>query len=493
VAEKIQPLTLKFGFSTLAWSLTLWTSLFLVISLLLLGGIAIALSSYTFSGTIQTRSERTADEIQQVLIDPLYNVNDNTAVDIAEVFLRTGTLEGMVIESELSGEIFNQQPETDQFFGPITREIYGYDFNLGFVTLWFSTAELTALQRRLWITLGYLTLGLLAAILTISVFYIRLRISNSFLPVFSGLAVISSGLYNKSIPESKFSDVNTIIREINDLSSKVHMNKQELVQLNNSLEQKVEQRTRELKETSDKLRVTEKMLALGTLVAGISHELNTPLGNALVAASFMETIIADMNLNPEDQYRLKEAVDIVLTNIKRSSNLVQNFRSIALTESSEFPEKFVLNTVVENSVKTLDTQLKKRYITVEISENEVIVKSYQDAIWPIITNLLQNTMKHGYVGDGKVKISCSKSQEGINCLKYEDFGKGLSPEQQKKIFEPFYTTNRVNGGSGLGMYLLYNVVTSQLQGNLVIDTVREKGFGLEIYFPDLDLRAAQKT
>lgn len=274
----------------------------------------------------------------------------------------------------------------------------------------------------------------------------------------------------------------------------------ELQEANNLLEIKVDQRTEELMASNeellalnDQLMVTlerlqmaehqllqsEKMALLGNLVAGIAHEVNTPLGVCITAIShfaklreeFIEKLRSN-NLKKSDMQTLLDdsemAVDIITYNLDRASKLIQSFKHVSADQASEEKREFELKKYLDEIVYSLGPVLKNIPVKIEVEcEDNLIINSYPGAISQIITNLVMNSLMHAFTFGENGKISMSTALNGDMLeLKYSDDGIGMEPDMLKHVFEPFYTTRREQGGTGLGLYVVYNIITMKLDGTI---------------------------
>ncbi len=284
---------------------------------------------------------------------------------------------------------------------------------------------------------------------------------------------------------------------------------QALKELNEKLEHRVEQRTSELKSSNLNLRTTlqqlqqaqkqlveaDKMAALGGLVAGIAHEINTPLGNSLTAASLLKEEFAqllgryhDNSLKRSDLEEFNtvanECLQIIMGNSTRAAQLIQSFKQVAVDQTSDERRSFPLKRYIDEVLFSLKPQLKNSAHQIEVHGDEVMVDSYPGAFSQIITNLVINSLQHGFAHkhNGHIEIQLSATEANLQ-LDYRDDGTGMSKKQLRKIFDPFFTTRRGEGGSGLGAHIIYNLVTQQLKGQISCDSVPDQGIHFQIIAP----------
>ncbi len=269
-------------------------------------------------------------------------------------------------------------------------------------------------------------------------------------------------------------------------------------QLNNyqhQLEQKVQERTYELTQTLQELQATqaelirsEKMAALGQLVAGVAHEINTPVGNALLAASVLqnETQGFDERYKQGNLKRstlsgyLETATDssrLVLRNLKSAAQLIQSFKQVAVDQSSLEKRSFEIIPYIKGVLISLDPHLKKTEHKVTV-DGDISLRmiSYPGALSQIVTNLVINSTMHAYQPGEQGQLRFSLAQQGDQVtLEYSDDGCGIPASSQSKIFEPFFTTARDRGGSGLGLHIVHNIVTQNLQGTIQCESDAGEG------------------
>jgi len=252
---------------------------------------------------------------------------------------------------------------------------------------------------------------------------------------------------------------------------------------------------KQLKNAQSQLVEAEKMAALGGLVAGVAHEINTPIGVGVTAASILSDRIDQFNVEyqrgqlkrsslDELLSDAKESSDMILRNLRRASELVRNFKQVAVDQSGEARRKFELKAYLEELSQSLLPQLKRDHHKIIIQANEKInLDSYPGLLAQVMTNLIMNSVIHGFKGrtEGKIHILLELA-EGKVSIDYEDNGVGLNDEQREKVFEPFYTTVRGSGGSGLGMSIGYNLVVNKLKGTIAcVDS--SNGAHFKISFP----------
>ena len=270
------------------------------------------------------------------------------------------------------------------------------------------------------------------------------------------------------------------------LEVEVEKRTRELYDLNQDLERRVAERTSELessirviKEAQAKLVQSEKMAALGGLVAGVAHEINTPVGVGITAASHMETATREFEklfeaekMKKSDLQTFlsttKEASRILLTNLTRAAQLIQGFKQVSVDQNTGGKRVIDIKEYIEKILLSLHPKTKLTKHVIEVNcPDELIVDTYPGAISQILTNLIMNSLTHAYNEDdeGLIKLTVKKAGNFLE-MEYSDDGKGIDREHINHVFDPFFTTKRASGGTGLGMNIVYNLVTQKLNGQI---------------------------
>jgi len=251
-----------------------------------------------------------------------------------------------------------------------------------------------------------------------------------------------------------------------------------------------------LKKMQEDLISNEKLAALGALVAGISHELNTPIGNGITAAStlidltsvFARDAKSGMTRSSLNSYidNVTEASEILLRNLTRAGDLVLSFKQVAADREASQGRRFILYDLVEEILLMLRPDIKKDpyVVTLDIPK-DIVMESYPGPLSQVIINLLNNAMLHGFDGreSGTVSISAIQANADQVEISVADDGKGISPENLKRIYDPFFTTKLGAGSSGLGLHITYNIVTRILAGRIRVVSALNMGTTFIISLP----------
>ena len=279
---------------------------------------------------------------------------------------------------------------------------------------------------------------------------------------------------------------------IRDLTQTLQQKTETLQNTNQELAKTLEN----LKATQQQLIESEKMAALGGLVAGVAHEINTPIGMGVTMASTLVNA-SKLFASTYKQGKLKRSAlnsylkttmkgsQLLLDNLQRAAELVQSFKQVAVDQTSFLKRRFAVKEYISSTLLSLDLKLKQGKHQVKVSGDEsIILHSYPGAFSQVITNLAMNSMIHAYK-DGKSGLLCfDLILEGDQVrIEYSDDGCGIPPENLNKIFEPFFTTARNKGGTGLGLHIVYNLVTQKMKGTIRCESKIGQGTKFIIRLP----------
>jgi hemerythrin-like metal-binding protein len=287
-----------------------------------------------------------------------------------------------------------------------------------------------------------------------------------------------------------------------------------LTQLNASLELRVDQRTSELAAANQRLREeqekaieTEKMASLGRLVAGFAHEVNTPVGIAVGAVSqVVDAVAAFGKLMQCDEVSeaqvadltglMNEASALALSNLQRAASLVSSFKRTAVDQTSERQRNYGLCELIDDVLASLGPLFRHTAVTLSCQcPADLQLHGVPGVLTQVLTNLCTNALDHAFAGGsrvGVVQISASREADEV-VLNFVDNGAGIETQHLAKIFEPFFTTNRQRGGSGLGLYIAYNLVTQSLGGSIACQSEKGQGTAFCIRFPYIAAQPAEEV
>lgn len=296
----------------------------------------------------------------------------------------------------------------------------------------------------------------------------------------------STFLADFSISDFRHGDDVTFVGIIRDITQR----KEEQHKLQATLEQ--------LQNTQNELVQAEKMASLGGLVAGVAHEINTPIGVGVTAISHLKEraadvakLFADGTLRKTDFAEFVEtataSTGIIQSNLNRAADLIKSFKQVAVDQTSEERRQINLVEYVEDVLESLKPNLRRtKHEITTVGNRNLVIDTHPGALSQIITNLVMNSVIHAFDDDvvGHIQITVSESGDAVSLL-YADDGKGMNEDVCSKIFEPFFTTNRGSGGSGLGMHILYNQVTQTLGGAIDLHSTPGRGTAFEITIPNI--------
>lgn len=307
--------------------------------------------------------------------------------------------------------------------------------------------------------------------------------------------------YIKTIPKT-FEELASLIRDFSYMGN-------ELLNSNQELESKVNERTMELYAMNEELTAmnielndtlenlqlaqkqlieSEKIAALGSLVAGVSHEINTPVGVSLTAASYLDSVNKNMvdliyssKLTKKELIdyvdSVKETTEILNINLERAVKLIQSFKDIAVDRNTDKLKDIYVRDYINTIILSLKHEYKNKNISFNVHCDEMLkISTYPGEFSQVMTNLIMNSLIHGFKNKTKGSIIISVYNE-LNFIKleFEDDGVGIQSDLLPKIFNPFFTTNRSGGSTGLGLSVVYNILKSKLEGDINCVSSLDKG------------------
>jgi two-component system, NtrC family, sensor kinase len=266
--------------------------------------------------------------------------------------------------------------------------------------------------------------------------------------------------------------------------------------LRQAQEQEIRRAFDDLKRTQSALIENEKLAALGGLVAGVAHEINTPLGITLTGASHLDhatkqfsTQMAEGKVKRSDMeaylVTIRDSMGLILTNAERAANLVHSFKQVAVDQTSEARREFILAEYVNEVIDSLRPRLRRSAVTLEIDiAPNINLDSYPGAFAQVLTNIVLNAVIHAFTeGEPGTIVLRGSTQGDWAKVEFIDNGRGIPAENINRVFEPFFTTRRGSGGSGLGLNIVYNIVTQKLGGKIDVRSTVGEGATFTVTFP----------
>ena len=387
----------------------------------------------------------------------------------------------------------------------------------GYLYIQTSNKELNSFISKLTI-IAIACLIIASLFLTIIAIKINRKINQPVTALIQSVQTISQKkAFSQRVDRSSFRELDILAQTINILLSRVesHIFKQneihqQALQQNNTLSEKVNARTDALKQSNQELLSTleelhkfqaqlvetKKMASLGDMVAGIAHEVNTPIGLGITASTLLADRLHEISQSFDNKSlkssQLKkflvdseENVSIIYRNLERSAKLISSFKKVAVDQSNADIRVFNVRELLEEVTLTLKTKTDLESVQLIINcPNELTVKSKPGPINQVLINLIINSIIHGFEhsDNGVIEISISYLDEKLH-ISYQDNGIGIDEKIKSRVFDPFTTTKRGSGGSGLGLHIVFNLVTQALNGKIDFKTSAERGTLFNIEFP----------
>ncbi|MBP2305492.1 HAMP domain-containing protein [Azospirillum melinis] len=253
----------------------------------------------------------------------------------------------------------------------------------------------------------------------------------------------------------------------------------------------------DLRRTQADLIQAEKMASLGGLVAGVAHEINTPLGNALMGATHLEDRLAILarqasggNLRRSDFAEFQETADeiarLLVLNLQQACELVQSFKQVAADQTSGEERLFLLKPYLEDLATSLSPSWRRAGHSLRVDCPETIeIDGFPGVLAQILTNFVMNSITHAYREGQRGQLLIAAAAQGADMvtLVYSDDGRGIAPADLGRVFDPFFTTRRGAGSTGLGLHIVYNLVVNRLGGKIAVDSLPDRGVRFTIRFP----------
>ncbi|WP_286233596.1 sensor histidine kinase [Thalassotalea sediminis] len=455
------------------------------------------------------------DAIQKIDVYAIEDTSKNFKYFAGYNYLKSARSMGDKITTQEKNLYLTPKKEGDivKFVTPVVSQ----DQDLGYVYVELDTQQGLSFETHLLIIFILLFLLLICC-----VFFVSLRLENL---IVNPLRTLSSELlkisqtkdYSLRISRLPYKEADAVAANINNFLNRTERHVTQLglaekqsLELNIELEDKVAKRTDALKESNqellstleklhqfqDQLVESEKMASLGDMVAGVAHEVNTPIGLGVTASTLLSDRLRDIKTAFENRSlkssQLKkflsegeENVGIIYRNLKRAAELISSFKKVAVDQSSEEFRQFNFSELLNEILFTLAPQIKNTPYQISFDcPEDLIVVSKPGPINQVLINLILNSITHGFDGldHGNINVVISKQSETLHIV-YSDDGLGIASEIKDRVFEPFTTTKRGEGGSGLGLHLVYNLVTQALGGSIKLDSKPKQGATFEIKFP----------
>lgn len=410
---------------------------------------------------------------------------------------------GKVVPVAPSVKISGQQVETDLYFqGGGGSDAAGQSTRVGRVVVYFSREDIDAALRAEWLHKA-------AEVLVVDVGLV-LALILSLRMAFDPLEQLRDALFDlaqhdseevEELPDNRRDEFGDVVRGFNQIQRKLKSVIERRRQAEHeALEasRKTEQAYVELKAAQDSLLQSEKLASLGGLVAGVAHEINTPVGVSLTSASVLKEATEHIRRSLDEGAVRKseitayidtadESARLIMTNAERAAHLIQSFKQIAADQTSEVRRKFDLREYIDEVITSLHPKIKHTKAQIEVScPSDVLMDGYPGAFAQVLTNLTINALTHAFEPDqpGTISIRAALQDSLIN-LEFADDGKGIGADNLSRIFDPFFTTRRGQGGTGLGLNIVYNIITQQFGGTIAVHSELGHGTRFTLRFPQV--------
>ena len=456
--------------------------------------------------------------------DPLWNYHQAGLAAAGEALLQDQEVVALTLVTHEDGELYRSERtdlerKSDNRIG-VQRVIKRGGKEIGVLQIEFTNQfRVQRLQREIENTVGGIILT--AGVLWLLIHWITGRITRPIYLLSDGADELAKGNLELQIPVEANDEIGRLASKFNAMAEKLRqmmaaqvLQQAELQQAHDQLEEKVEERTQELTAANEELRAVneemtkmltllqttqrqlveaEKMAALGNLVAGLAHEINTPVGVGVTASSHLvellegfQTRTASGGLTQRELQQFLATADetarLLLGNLERAAKMVKRFKQVAVDQTCESRRTFnpceYLQEIVNGFCK------KERHQVIVNCDAELEIDGFPGAFAQIVSQLLENSLRHAYQPQecGTIHISLCQTAEMLDIC-YEDGGCGVEAAVLPHIFEPFFTTRRGEGCSGLGLHVLYNIVTQQLHGTVTCSSSPERGLAFLIRLP----------
>ncbi len=452
-------------------------------------------------------ADRYADLMQSGLALPLWNVAPNLGqpiIDSVKLDPAVSKIQVKTSDQELfiSYDAGSVAGASSADLIHIVRPIHYNQQNLGTLDLIYSLepARQKASQETKQL-ISIISMQLIIS-LTVLIGFLHRRIIHplSLLRTFAN--GIAQGNLRSEVPSLKKDELGDLAIDLEKMRQSLESNIQNLELHVNERTQELSQSNQQLSTTLEQLKLTqghliqsEKLAALGALVAGVAHELNTPIGNGLSVASalthtcqnFAESLQKGMTKSALQAFvaDVTEGNEIISRNLNKASELVSGFKQVAMDRTSAQRRSFKLLEFLNDTYLTLTPTFRRTAIKVVIEcPEDIELNSYPGPLGQVITNLLNNTLIHAFDADASGLVSIHGSMEDTQvCIRVSDNGKGIAPEHLGKIFDPFFTTKLGKGGNGLGMHIVHNIVSGLLGGSIQVQSSLGAGCCFTLLLP----------
>ena len=458
----------------------------------------------TIEVDVRAKAEQFADLLQAGLVLPLWNVALDTARPLMQAVVADPSVAWVEVR-DTTGEMvleFHRPEDVRTTTIKVSRQIVKEGAPLGEVRLAYATdsAQSDALHSS-WLLAAVVGCQFVVSLLLMRM-WLNLRVHKPLNLLRSSAASISTGDLKTAVPALRHDEFGVLGQQLDSmrialaqsvdvLEERVTARTTELRQANTHLEQALHN----LRQAQDRLIQSEKLVALGSLVAGVAHELNTPIGNGLLVIStvlgqtheFRASMGQGLTKTQLSGYldQVEQGAEIAASSLNRAANLIQDFKQFAVDQTSLRRRRFDLKQVVRETLAAVSVVRKYALAKLHVDVPEGIeMESYPGAIGQIVSNLFENAVVHAFSEQhaGTVRISALLDGELV-VLTVSDDGAGIAPENLSRIFDPFYTTRMGSGGSGLGLSIVFSLLSGLLGGTIDVESSLGQGTVFRLKIP----------
>lgn len=490
--------------------------LFIVMTTSILAAFGIyaqGLLSHELELRFEQLQKETINRLTISLPRPLWDLNPASAHRILSAEILPEEVRGILV-LDLDGERFasvqksSDKQITNQWTDiqgiHITQPLYrdidasnntSKNIPLGEVSVYFSRERIdAALSANIW--RRALEILVIDSILLLA-FTFSLRM------VFTPLSQLRDALFALSrhdgdeaeeLAETQLSEFSEVIQGFNQTQRKLRR----IMGRRRQAEDASKQAYTDLQAAQASLLQSEKMACLGSLVAGVAHEINTPVGIVLTSASVLSDATFQLKNAMSDGAIRKSSVmlyietaeqtsQLIMSNAERAATLIQSFKQVAVDQTSELRREYKLKEYIDEVISSLHPALKQNDAQVTVNcPAEIVLEGYPGAMAQVITNLTMNALAHAFTPEKQGQIVISAEQNGeLVKMSFKDNGKGISQEHIGKIFDPFFTTKRGQGGTGLGLNIVFNIINKQFGGSITVQSPPNEGTRFILQFPSV--------
>ncbi len=460
---------------------------------------------------------RAAEVMSLSLAEPVWQVSPDLAEPIIKAQFDDPRFVSMTVMEPSSNQPFlshkrEQQSDESALTVTETRPVLRDSREIAKLTLSMSAAPLLAekredMLRTLWRSLLTLTLSsaLILWVMQVCALQPMTRLTEDAEALAAGRLdtplvpegtdeISRVGLAMERMRRALLSAFDALRQHASTLEETVEQRTAQLTASNDELSQALEH----LKTAQSELVESEKLASLGRLVAGVAHELNTPLGNSLTVVTALEDRYKQFEAmlsgkEPMRRSTLEELVrdtlrgqDILQRNVQKAADLVRDFKQVAIDQTTDLRRDFMLDDVVKDVLVMVEPRFKRTPFIIETDLTpQLAMNSFPGALGQVVTNLMMNTLVHAFDGRdaGYVRLRCAAGRPGELELSVIDDGCGMDESVRKRIFDPFFTTKLGTGGSGLGMHIVHSIVTNVLGGQIEVRSTLGEGTQMLITIP----------